>query len=450
MSVFVFTGPTLSADAVRAELKAICLPPAAQGDVYRVTRYRPKAIGIIDGYFEHVPSVWHKEILWAMSQGIHVFGSASMGALRAAELTAFGMIGVGWIFEQYRDGALEDDDEVAVVHAPAENGYRVHSEAMVNIRRTLGGAETVGLLSAVTRQALERIGEELFYPDRSYIAMLRQARDEGLAVAELDAFERWLPQGRVDQKRDDALAMLSAIRTFLATDPGPKSVQYPFEYTNTWDRARREAGMLHLTDEPADALLIDRVLDELRLDPEAYARGLQGAMARHAALTLADYEQPSRFDAQATDVPAMRDALGLAAAADVAEWLADNDLDRTDLERLTRDEDRLRLAGRIAEPEIVGHLADHLRLTGDYPRLRARARHKQSALQAAGWESPSLAVIGLTEAELMAEFFEKRLGQPIPADCSGYAKRLGFPDRAAFVRTLLNEYCYLRLTEPSP
>ena len=60
--------------------------PSAQGDVYRVAQERPSAIGIVDGYFEGVLSVWHKEILWAMAEGIHVFGSASMGALRAAEL----------------------------------------------------------------------------------------------------------------------------------------------------------------------------------------------------------------------------------------------------------------------------------------------------------------------------------------------------------------------------
>ena len=54
----------------------------------------PGAIGVIDGYFDGVPSVWHKEILWALSQGIRVFGGASMGALRAAELDGFGMTGV--------------------------------------------------------------------------------------------------------------------------------------------------------------------------------------------------------------------------------------------------------------------------------------------------------------------------------------------------------------------
>ena len=97
----------------------------------------PQAIGIIDGYFQWAPAVWHKEILWAIQQGVHVFGAASMGALRAAELAPFGMRGVGRIFEAYRDGVLpgsgdepfEDDDEVAVVHGPA--GERV--------RRSIGG-----------------------------------------------------------------------------------------------------------------------------------------------------------------------------------------------------------------------------------------------------------------------------------------------------------------------
>src|SRR5215470_18896878 len=119
MSVYVFVGPTLPPVEIAAVLDAVCLPPVAQGDVYRLVGARPRAIGIIDGYFDGVPAVWHKEILWALTQGIHVFGSASMGALRAAELHPFGMQGVGSIFEAYRSGELEDDDEVAVLHGPA-------------------------------------------------------------------------------------------------------------------------------------------------------------------------------------------------------------------------------------------------------------------------------------------------------------------------------------------
>src|SRR5262249_44516336 len=116
VSLVVFTGPTLSAAEASAELEALYLPPVAQGDVYRAALQGPRAIGIIDGTFERDPAVWHKEILWAMERGIRVFGSASMGALRAAELASFGMEGVGAIFAAYRDGVLEDDDEVAVAH----------------------------------------------------------------------------------------------------------------------------------------------------------------------------------------------------------------------------------------------------------------------------------------------------------------------------------------------
>ena len=114
MTSIVFVGPTLEPEEVAAAGDFTCLPPVSQGDVYRAARSRPRAIGIIDGYFSGAPSVWHKEILWAISEGVPVFGSASMGALRAAELHSYGMRGVGRIFEAFRDGVLEDDDEVAV------------------------------------------------------------------------------------------------------------------------------------------------------------------------------------------------------------------------------------------------------------------------------------------------------------------------------------------------
>jgi hypothetical protein len=79
MKVCVFIGPTLAAGDARALCPdVVCLPPVRQGDVYRVAAgLRPDAIGIVDGYFSHVPSVWHKEILCAMTEGIRVYGSAS-------------------------------------------------------------------------------------------------------------------------------------------------------------------------------------------------------------------------------------------------------------------------------------------------------------------------------------------------------------------------------------
>ena len=130
----------------------VYLPPIKQGDLLKALRdHQPSTVVIIDGYFEQVPSVWHKEILWALKQGVTVIGAASMGALRAAELQQFGMLGVGKIFEAYCSGRFspfdellfEDDDEVAVVHGPPELDY-IGSLAMVDLRASLAGAEAEG------------------------------------------------------------------------------------------------------------------------------------------------------------------------------------------------------------------------------------------------------------------------------------------------------------------
>src|SRR5262245_47568616 len=130
MSIYVFLGPTLPLEQARAILDATYLPPVAMGGVYALMERRPKVIAIIDGVFQRVPAVWDKEILFALTQGVRVLGSSSMGALRAAELHAYGMEGVGQVFESYRTGSIEDDDEVAVAHASAEHGYRALSTPM--------------------------------------------------------------------------------------------------------------------------------------------------------------------------------------------------------------------------------------------------------------------------------------------------------------------------------
>src|SRR5580700_10814294 len=147
MEAVIFVGPTLPLATARKKLDAWYCPPAAQGDVLRALANKPRLIGIIDGYFDTVPAVWHKEILYAMERGVHVFGAASMGALRAVELEMFGMVGIGQVFEWFKSGQLEDDDEVALAHGPAESGYVAVSEAMVNIRHAVRRAQEDGLMT---------------------------------------------------------------------------------------------------------------------------------------------------------------------------------------------------------------------------------------------------------------------------------------------------------------
>lgn len=219
-------------------------PPVRQGDLYLAALSGPAIIGVADGYFEIVPTVWHKEILWAMAQGIHVYGAASIGALRAAELTDFGMKGIGHIYRQFRAGQLTDDDEVAVLHGPAEIGYVPVTDAMVNVRATIDRALGLGIVEPAFAERLVSIGKSLFYKDRTYEAILNAAADQGLAP-EAARFEAWLPLGKVDQKCIDANEMLQTITAHIAGGVIPLEVTYEFSHTFAWEEARRRNELAH-------------------------------------------------------------------------------------------------------------------------------------------------------------------------------------------------------------
>lgn len=451
MNAYVFTGPTLSSEEVRAELDAICLPPVSQGDVYRVACRRPRAIGIIDGYFECVPAVWHKEILWAMTQGIHVFGSASMGALRAAELASFGMEGVGRIFEAYRDGVLEDDDEVAVAHAPAcpdgigpQRGYQQASIAMVDIRATLAAAEARSVITPATRQALERLAKELFYAERTYEEILARAARLRVPSEELDAFRNWLPRGQVHQKREDALAMLRQMRKRLRKAPEQKTVRFSFEYTEAWERARRHAGVLHRNPQGSErTLLLDRLLDELRLEKNRFAGARQLALLRFLAIEEANRQGfAATSEVVADTAETLRHERQLTSAESFDRWLVENHLDPEQFTKWMEEEARLRWLEDFAELEISAHLLDHLRKTGEFPHLAARALDKEKTLQAAGLHYPALADTGRTQEELLQWYFTERRGESVPENVAEFARHAGFEDEDSFLFALVREFCY--------
>jgi hypothetical protein len=236
----IFAGPSLPPSIRPSDPALEWYPPVRQGDVYRAALGRPAIIGITDGYFEVTPTVWHKEILWAMSQGIHVYGSASIGALRAAELNPFGMTGVGRVFAAYRDGILSDDDEVAVLHGPEELDYPAVTEAMVNVRATLDKAVAEGVLDCWLVSRLTEIGKTLFYKERSWEEILGFAAGRGLPAMPLDELAVWLRRGKVDQKRIDALDMITVIRDQLAAGVSPLRVSYRFQETGYHKAATRQ------------------------------------------------------------------------------------------------------------------------------------------------------------------------------------------------------------------
>ncbi len=212
MKTFVFLGPSLPLAAAEALLPARYLPPAGQGDLLRVLPERPDLVVVLDGEFESGPAIWHNEILLALEEGATVIGAASMGALRAAELARYGMLGVGCIYQAYRRGWIEDDAEVAVLHAPHELGAFVLTEALVNVRATCRLAVRRGVLSPREAAGFAAFAESVHYKERTWKALLAAGGDHTLSPARLAAFATWVKANRVDLKARDARAALVRAR----------------------------------------------------------------------------------------------------------------------------------------------------------------------------------------------------------------------------------------------
>jgi len=211
-SAVVFLGPSLDRESALAILPADYRPPAARGDIAEAVREGAGVIGLIDGVFFQECSVGHREVLAALKAGVRVVGASSMGALRAAELHTLGMEGVGEVYRMYRDGILVSDDEVALAFDP-DSGIAL-SEPLVNIRATLGRAEEEGILDPATRGALLAAALSLYYPDRTYPRLVREAAGSVDPVT-LARFGRWVEKGAVDLKRKDAVLALERIREIL-------------------------------------------------------------------------------------------------------------------------------------------------------------------------------------------------------------------------------------------
>ena len=227
----IFAGPSLP-DAAEHAATAIVRGPAALGDVAKAVIEGATAIGIVDGYFENVASVWHKEILYALSEGVTVMGGASMGALRAAECASYGMIGVGAVFRAYASGALIDDDAVGQVHGPEELGYIALTEPLVNIAATLAGLEDRVLISSVEHDTLLRAATGAFFKGRTYPKVLAAAAIETQRREEI---AQLVNAHRRDLKREDALTLVAAVEA--APDIRiPPPTGWKFTETQMWSR----------------------------------------------------------------------------------------------------------------------------------------------------------------------------------------------------------------------
>jgi hypothetical protein len=375
--VVVFLGPSLPvADARRIFPGGIFLPPARQGDLLSaVGIHRPQAIALLDGEFGQSLSVWHKEILFALNRGIHVFGASSMGALRGAECAVFGMKGVGRVFSMFASGELSDDDEVALAHAHDEAGYRALSEPMVNIRVTLADAQGAGVIDAETAERLVGLAKGRFFPERSYAHVLRLAQADGVPAATVQGLREWIAANRRDVKREDAIELLATMaalpRPLPPFEPGfvLERTQW-FEGLYQRDRMVHHGGEVSLADIHAYAALHVPAFGEFA------ARALDRELVRVLAGEMGVKTTPEMI---ADETRRLRVRLRIGKTdEDLTAWMRANDLEQDEFDELMRGEAEGRalrkwLSVCRGHPRITREILDQMRLSGTYPDVARRA-----------------------------------------------------------------------------
>lgn len=215
----VFTGPSLSIEEAREllELPALVLPPIQRGD-FALLPDTVRVVLILDGVFHRDQAVSPREVLLALRGGIQVLGASSMGALRAAELEPFGMIGIGEVFHGYRAGELQSDADVALLFDP--DSKRALTEPVVSIMHMMECARDEGVIDDELAKGAVAVARQLYFGELTYPRLFLQLRDEGVGeqLEQLTVFVQ-NHQADEDLKRKDALAavrVLNKVRAGLA------------------------------------------------------------------------------------------------------------------------------------------------------------------------------------------------------------------------------------------
>ncbi|MFJ7085934.1 TfuA-like protein [Streptomyces griseus] len=188
----------------------------SHGDFFSPDLESGDAAVVVDGFYHHSLGPRHKEYLYALDRGVNVIGAASIGALRALELEAFGMRGCGAVYELYRAGVFDGDDAVAVAHE-AGAPYTSLSVPLVNLHAAAQAGSAAGVLPHSDVDNVISLLRREYYPSRTPDRVVRVLHEAGRA-----AFARWYER-RVadhphafDRKREDCLRAVETAHHVVA------------------------------------------------------------------------------------------------------------------------------------------------------------------------------------------------------------------------------------------
>lgn len=433
MRASIFLGPSIPLENARKLLPAaIFHPPAEQGDLLTaVDQDGTEILGLIDGTFHQNLSVWHNEVCYLLSKGVTIYGSSSMGALRAVETERFGMIGVGRVYQWYRDGVINGDDEVALLHGDAHSHFRPLSEPLVNIRASLERAVSDRALEQTTANIVIRATHSLYYPNRLVTAILQRSSELGLEATQLRAAELALTTGYADIKRMDAQELLITIARVLDGSvhrPNPVAFKFArsavFETLYNLDRKVRGGdGMVRL----------QNIAEHVALHCAEFKDVRRAALDRSVVLLFA---MLVGIRATQDEVEEERKAFcverGLDSPEKLNEWLRGNAFSEADLSEYLLQE---ALCHRMRRWVVTARgldrgckvLLDELRMRGLFP-CWAKHASQENAIIANYWDEPEYHSIRNEDPRLLAERHAANGGVHVRGDASMWAEEAGFED----------------------
>jgi hypothetical protein len=228
--IVLFAGPSSPMGKSRVTVER--RPPARRGDILSLAEDDGTLVVFADGVFFQYPAPTHHELQVYLQRQELLIGTASMGALRAAELNRYGFLGVGTAFNALVSGIIVDDSELAVAMCPYS--YQSLTVPAINVRRLLWQLSQAGVADNDLRKAW-MASEEIYFMDRTPEKLLRAWTTCGAQFGvnpEILVRQQW--SGESDVKRldvsralDCALRILEEGKLPDVIDHGPAQLYSP-------------------------------------------------------------------------------------------------------------------------------------------------------------------------------------------------------------------------------
>lgn len=408
MKVTLFGGAYITEDETKAIIDIDYRPPAGHADIISlIYNDRPDIIILSHAVIPGI-SVWHTELLEAMNLGVRVYGTGGLGAVRAAELSSFGMIGIGEVFRQYKAGEIEDDDEVYF----RSDGFGDHdirlSEPIVNLRATLKPAVSDHIISENDFQNIIHIAKEIYYEDRTVDNIFSLARERGFDTHLIHKLGLLIQNHYIDQQKLDTIETLKQVSRLKDSDLDrelPPRHEYDLFFDALYERDRKvKTGNTQIPLYTLSDYLSLHYPEMESLSSQALNRQIVAMLASVVKINLDDAEimiEEARF----------RKKYNLTDDNKFAEWLKNNDISKDDFFVLMKKNAEIKkvqawFSLRLGFKKNTRHLLEELLMKNEYYEWKLKCANRQRLLE------DCIDEIGKnynekTTGELLKEFIQK-------------------------------------------